>query len=55
MATAKPDQAAQSSVADIQALIFDVYGTVVDWRAGVLEAVLALEPPAGDAGRRAQL
>jgi 2-haloacid dehalogenase len=29
-------------VADLQALVFDTYGTVVDWRAGVLEALLAL-------------
>ncbi|HEY2917410.1 MAG TPA: haloacid dehalogenase type II [Candidatus Binatia bacterium] len=47
MATTKPDQpvlsaTTQSSVADIQALVFDTYGTVVDWRAGVLEALFAL-------------
>jgi 2-haloacid dehalogenase len=29
-------------VADIQALVFDTYGTVVDWRAGVIEALVAL-------------
>ena len=31
-----------SGVSDIQALVFDTYGTVVDWRAGVLEALGAL-------------
>ena len=31
-----------SGVADIQALVFDTYGTVVDWRAGVLAALVAL-------------
>jgi 2-haloacid dehalogenase len=29
-------------VADIHALVFDTYGTVVDWRAGVIEALVAL-------------
>jgi 2-haloacid dehalogenase len=32
----------QSSIPDTQALLFDVYGTVVDWRAGVLEVFVAL-------------
>ena len=32
----------QSSVTDIQALIFDTYGTVVDWHTGALEALGAL-------------
>jgi 2-haloacid dehalogenase len=47
MATTKPDQPVplartQSSVADVQALLFDTYGTVVDWRAGVIEALVVL-------------
>jgi 2-haloacid dehalogenase len=47
MAITKPEEPVPfattwSSIADIQALIFDVYGTVVDWRAGVLEALVAL-------------
>ena len=29
----------RSGLPDIQALVFDTYGTVVDWRAGVLEAL----------------
>jgi 2-haloacid dehalogenase len=32
----------RSGVSDIQALVFDTYGTVVDWRAGVIEALVAL-------------
>src|SRR5260370_4235897 len=27
---------------EVQALLFDTYGTVVDWRSGVLEALVAL-------------
>jgi 2-haloacid dehalogenase len=30
------------TIGDIEALVFDVYGTVVDWRSGVLEALVAL-------------
>jgi 2-haloacid dehalogenase len=30
------------TIGGIEALVFDVYGTVVDWRAGVLEALVAL-------------
>jgi 2-haloacid dehalogenase len=30
------------TVPDIEALVFDTYGTVVDWRTGVLEALRAL-------------
>ncbi len=29
-------------MSDVQALVFDTYGTVVDWRGGVLEALAAL-------------
>lgn len=32
----------QSDTRTIQALLFDTYGTVVDWRTGVLEALVAL-------------
>src|SRR5215471_16841192 len=47
MSNTKPDQPVplamtRSGVSDIQALVFDTYGTVVDWRAGVLEALVAL-------------
>src|SRR5215471_15503463 len=47
MSHTKPDQpvplaTTRSGVSDIQALVFDTYGTVVDWRAGVLEALVAL-------------
>ena len=47
MSNTKPDQpvplaTTRSGVSDIQALVFDTYGTVVDWRAGVLEALVAL-------------
>src|SRR5262245_17483290 len=47
MSHTKPDQPVplamtRSGVSDIQALVFDTYGTVVDWRAGVLEALVAL-------------
>src|SRR5262249_62385004 len=47
MSNTKPDQpvplaTTRSDVSDIQALVFDTYGTVVDWRAGVLEALVAL-------------
>ncbi len=47
MSDAEPDQPVPlattwSGVSDIQALVFDTYGTVVDWRAGVLEALVAL-------------
>lgn len=33
---------ARRSASDVQALVFDTYGTVVDWRGGVLEALVAL-------------
>src|SRR5262249_54971129 len=47
MSRTEPDQppplaTTPSGVSDIQALVFDTYGTVVDWRAGVLEALVAL-------------
>src|SRR5215470_19699775 len=47
MSHTKPDQpvplaTTRSGVSDIHALVFDTYGTVVDWRAGVLEALVAL-------------
>ncbi len=32
----------RAGVTDIQALVFDTYGTVVDWRGGVIEALGAL-------------
>lgn len=32
----------RSGLSDVQALVFDTYGTVVDWRAGVLDALRAL-------------
>ena len=52
MSHTKPDQPVplamtRSGVSDIQALVFDTYGTVVDWRAGVLEALVALEGSRG--------
>ena len=31
-----------AAAASVQALVFDTYGTVVDWRSGVLEALLGL-------------
>jgi 2-haloacid dehalogenase len=47
MSRTRPDQpvllaTTRSGVTDIQALVFDTYGTIVDWRAGVLEALGAL-------------
>jgi 2-haloacid dehalogenase len=52
MSSTKPDEpiplpTTRSGVADIQALVFDTYGTVVDWRAGVLEALGALGRSSG--------
>jgi len=33
---------AGQDLGEVQALVFDTYGTVVDWRSAVLEALLAL-------------
>src|SRR5690348_3130284 len=35
---------------DVRALVFDVFGTVVDWRSGVAREVARLLPGAVDAG-----
>ena len=35
---------------DVRALVFDVFGTVVDWRGGVAREVRRLLGPAVDAG-----
>jgi 2-haloacid dehalogenase len=35
-------RAAQRELADVQALVFDTYGTVVDWRSPVLAALVSL-------------
>ena len=37
----------------VRALVFDVFGTVVDWRSGVAREAAAVSPPAPRGGGRA--
>ena len=45
----RPAPASLLDLTTIQALVFDTYGTVVDWRSGVLAALAALGQPHGRA------